>query len=742
MEQKLENKMKLNFNLNISKIISEIVFLMIIFGPLLSLLGQENSGIFIDTTKSDPTQRRETIIAGNNVETMISNWGGVGQGQQPISGIWPKGTQHDHIHEFTGFVAAQVPDSTGNRTIIISDGYIDGGGTRGEVDRVTGIEYKFHPLPGYFNNEQGQDEFANSLNENSWPARWPDKENDMGDPGWPGQWNGFFGKNQFQADNEAMFYLDDAWNNEFRFYPYNDLKDSVIGRRKGLGIQILTRFFQWSHPLAKDILFYYFDITNASDFDYSLLDPQTLVGNPITFGGFGDIGPGGRGTSDDNAWYNTDVDMFYGWDNDNIGVWDVFSDIPPGYMGWKFLESPGLIDLLDNDNDGLVDERRDNEAGAWIFGPIGIYGDPNDHFEGDEDGDWLAAMDDVGTDGQGPLDDGYTLPDADGTEGNGIPDQVEPNFGKLDNDESDQIGLTAASAPLYGTIFISDEAAMWERIQPGYFVQPTQSVNQFWLFASGPIALHPKGTERFSTAFLFAFTEPSLFRVATISQRIFNSDYKFAKPPKQPNVRAIAGDGKVTLIWDERAELSRDPIYGYDFEGYKIWKSTDPQFLDGEFVTDSYGAKVYRAGIAQFDYDNGLSGPHSLQYGETLGAPSGSHYNMGDDTGLKHYFVDEDVINGRTYYYAVVSYDTGYDTTYFERGLSDLEGLLPITPSESPASIIVQGGLITRTDRNTVVVTPSTRAGNFSDASVSDEGEAEHTEGRASGGVQVSIIEP
>ena len=49
---------------------------------------------------------------------------------------------------------------------------------------------------------------------------------------------------------------------------------------------------------------------------------------------------------------------------------------------------------------------------------------------------------DVGSDGIGPFDEDYTGPDVDGTEANGKPDQGEPNFGILDKDESDQLGLT------------------------------------------------------------------------------------------------------------------------------------------------------------------------------------------------------------------------------------------------------------------------------------------------------------
>ncbi len=718
----------MNSNYQLHTIIFKIVFLIMSGFLSSSIMAQNNGEIWIDPNKSDPTQRRSIIMNGNNVEAFVGNWGGVSKPQEPISGVWPRGSGHDHLHEFTGFIAARVPDTTGTYVVIISDSYTASGGTQGEYDPVTNIDYKYHPVPGYFNNEQGQDEFANSLNPESWPNSWPGK-----DATWDGNWNGFFGNNIFNADQESMFYVDDAWNTEFAFFPFDDAADSV--RRGGLGVQILTRFFQWSHPLAKDILFYYFDITNAGEFDYE------LENIPIYFGGFGDINPGGNGSSDDDAWFDSEVDMIYAWDHDNIGVWTTSIDIPPGYMGWKFLESPGIqTDGFDNDNDGLIDEKRDNAAGNVIFGPVGKYGEAKEHFEGDEDGDWLVQTNDVGSDGSGPLDEGYPGPDADGTEGNGIPDQGEPNFGKLDNDESDQIGLTAASAPLYGTIRISDEESMWPRIQPGYFVQPTQSVNQFWLFASGPLSLLSRDTERFSTCYVFSFTERNLFQVAGVAQRIFDADYTFAKPPKQPTLTAIAGDKQVTLLWDELAELSRDPVYGFDFEGYRIIRSTDPQFLDTDNVTDATGNIVFKVPIAQFDYKNGLSGPHPLQYGEELEAPTGGHFYMGDDTGLQHYYVDTDLVNGRTYYYAVTAYDKGYDDDFFDRGLSNTEFLLPITPSESPASIIVTGGLITRMDKNTAMVTPTSKASNFDDAIVANNGELVHNAGVATGGISAIVV--
>ncbi|MCP4413146.1 MAG: hypothetical protein GY808_11355, partial [Gammaproteobacteria bacterium] len=189
------------------------------------------------------------------------------------------------------------------------------------------------------------------------------------------------------------------------------------------------------------------------------------------------------------------------------------------------------------------------------------------------------------------------------------------------------------------------------------------------------------------------------------------------------------------------AELSRDPVYGIDREGYLTIRSTNPQFLDVKNVTNANGNDVFKVPIAQFDLSNGLTGPHALQFGQELEAPNGSHFYMGDDTGLQHYYIDKDLVNGRTYYYAVTAYDKGYDTDYFERELSDTEFLLPITPSESPASIVVTSGLITRMDRNTVVVTPTTKTSNFNDAFIEGDGDLMHSEGPATGKISAMVVD-
>src|SRR4030095_2248214 len=126
---------------------------------------------------------------------------------------------------------------------------------------------------------------------------------------------------------------------------------------------------------------------------------------------------------------------------------------------YTYLETPGRpFDGIDNDGDGITDERRDNGPGTLIVGQQAIrdfvtaaydlskfeqtYG-PLDQrpgyingrwWTGDEDIDWDSFVDDVGADGVADTHDTGEL--------DGVPTDGEPHFGRTDVHESDQIGLT------------------------------------------------------------------------------------------------------------------------------------------------------------------------------------------------------------------------------------------------------------------------------------------------------------
>jgi hypothetical protein len=167
----------------------------------------------------------------------------------------------------------------------------------------------------------------------------------------------------------------------------------------------------------------------------------------------------------------------------------------------------------------------------------------------------------------------------------------------------------------------------------------------------------------------------------------YAENYQFATAPETPIVNTVAGNGKVTLYWDSAAEYSFDPLSGHDFEGYRIYRSTDAMWKDMKSINDTYGNKVYSVPIAQFDLDNDYSGffPDENR---------GFMYPLGENTGLTHSFTDTTVTNGIRYYYAVVSYDRG-STSY------------GIPPTECPIILdINQVGEVEKKGTNVVEVTP------------------------------------
>ena len=157
---------------------------------------------------------------------------------------------------------------------------------------------------------------------------WPDKMDDQIDPGWPYAWNGYFGKDIKNADQESYFVMDDYNNKEFGFIP-----DSTDEMRRGLGLRVSARGLQWSNALVEDILFCLYDVKNIGT---TQLDKVVFgqfagpaIGNTVTQGG---------DNGDDNGAFVLEESLVYSYDEDNLGStgWT-----PVGYYGAAFLESPG-----------------------------------------------------------------------------------------------------------------------------------------------------------------------------------------------------------------------------------------------------------------------------------------------------------------------------------------------------------------------------------------------------------------
>jgi len=385
-------------------------------------------------------------------------------------------------------------------------------------------------------------------------------------------------------------------------------------------------------------------------------------------------------------------------------------------------------DGKDNDGNGAVDENMDEGIDEMVDEAR------NDGI--DNDGDWNPLTDDVGLDGV-PNTGDYGEGDGKPTSGAGTGLPGEPNIDVTDVSETDQIGITNAQKIAAGGLNINSDAQMWfDFLIPGKFFEPFPVITgDYDLFVSSSFfPLKAGQTEPISLAVILAngpLQDPggkarkaAILRKRIRVQETYNNDYQFANAPLIPTLTAIAGNNKVTLYWDDVAESSFDRYIskiggnGHDFEGYKLYRASDPAFLDAETITNGFGNLQFKKPIAIFDLKDGITGFDSVGI-------DGVHYYLGNDSGIKHSFVDSTVKNGFKYYYALVSYDFGYP----QGG---------IIPAESPMRISVQEDGSVKLGKNVVVVTPEAPSAGYMPPTL---GEIQHVKGSSTGKIGYEIID-
>ena len=735
------------------------------------------------------------VLDGNLIQTNFRNHGELSRWMDIPWGVWPRDIGGRHIDGVGVVVAGKVvgnrtspdvaPYFTATTDTILNPLSIHYRQAGLRQSPRTGDIYGWLPIPGFNNRDRVNDLLqaepvpALSNDDSSWPAFWPDRLNEE-DPGWPDTWNGRDGRFA-SADLESFYVMDDFSDLEYAFgieetgphsefgvYHPSDI-DSTIG---GLAMQMQVRIFQWANVLAEDTAFLIYRITNKGDYKQDSLFFAQIV----------DYGLGFE-EADDNANFDPVLDVVYGWDRDGIGepTFAGQGTYDLGYTGFAFLESPANdLNGIDDDVDGITDESRfdNNYLVLSSQEEIDAYVDANyiredfEEFYGeaiedrpayqeglwyttDENLDWVGFEDangnglrddgeslnnDVGRDGLGDLDFGYPGPDA--GEGDGIPTDGEPNYNQLDVDESDQIGLTGfdlGTRPEYESgDNLRDDTWLWGKIEEHLFEDPDQpplvsplaDEEPFLLFVSGPVELaneesNERSTDFFSTAWIFGNDEQDFFKNRRTVQSIYNADYNFAQPPITPNLTAVAADQRVILSWDDIALLSYDRfLQENDFEGFKLYRSTNNIFNDTRTITDVNGTPIFYEPLEQWDLDNDISGNVTVLDGDAV-------YNLGSNTGLAFSYIDDEVVNGKTYYYALVSYD---------KGVPGEGGAPGIDPQESPFRVTVnQQGLVSGTSTNTAAVVPTTPpAGFVAGGSSSDLSNV--TTGIGTGSASVTII--
>jgi hypothetical protein len=742
------------------------------------------------------------VLDGNLIETNFRNHGELSRYNDRPFGIWPRGTTNRHIDGIGFYVSGSVtgerlnwpqffPDATSDTLVNPASHHFrpDAGGVKAPLGPIWG----WLPKPG-FHNDRRIDPITRTRNpvpamsndRASWPDFWPDRMDNPDDPGWPGQWNGYFGKGVLQADLETYYVIDDFGDNEYVVTPDGQLyspfgvffpnsRDSTMG---GLGLTVSVRYLQWANVLAEDTMFMLYEITNSGDYDHGAKPREGLYFYKVVDYGL----PGISGQEDRGIGaFDPQFNLAFGWDADGIGRDFSGRLYPTGYVGFAFLESPANpFDGRDNDEDGVIDERRDSGPGMLIEGRENIrayvesnynmaifqnttiyqgYGPLEERpayiagrwWTGDENMNWVGFTDlnengvwdegeplndDLGMDGLGPFDPGYSGPDT--GEADGIPTAGEPNFDAIDVRESDQIGLRGFNLDDRRVYQSGDnlrnDTWLWQRISDSEFPLGTLpdafevfDIEPYLLFMSGPVNLPPGRTDFFSLGWLFGTDRNDFYRNRATVQNIYDANYRFAQPPIPPTLTAIPGDGRVVLAWDTLSIRSFDRFtQEFDFEGYRLYKGTDPLLSDARVITNVDGVPTFYRPIAQWDLINEYQGPVAVLGGSAT-------YNLGENTGLQFYYVDENVNNGVRYYYALVAYDRGVWTD---------DGLLEIDPQENTFNFSVDAfANIRGVSDNAAVVVPRPKAAGFV-AGGANEDLSTVTSGLGTGSIQVEVVNP
>jgi len=507
---------------------------------------------------------------------------------------------------------------------------------------------------------------------NQFQLTWP--ENIYGERVWPGlraidATSLQILPDYFRADQEVVFNFTDI-NYSKKGYPYRvEYIDFLDEQLQGfeIGAKASGAVLAFNENYAMDFLFFDLKIVNTSRWNYKnvylgLYCEPSIEREDID-----------RRYYDDNYFINYLLNDTNDQFNYNLAYYDfAFNPLPPNgsvdLLGIKLLKTPlaSNNDGIDNDRDGQIDEPEGEQVGlsGWHWANTnGAYS--YTYFPG---GTFVHLLDH-------PLKRGELI-----------------QYKLLAGD-------TTGLLPIEQSRFFYSDLG---NIDPNY---DRFDKNQRFplvpatLLSSGPFTWNSGDTVRFAFAVVFGENLEKLKSNCRVAQKIFDNDYLRMSPPQPPTVKAVAGDKKVTLYWDDRAERDVDFLTGYsDFEGYRIYRTSVAPALNqwGKPIHDGQGKLVGFLPLAQFDLVNDIQGLD----------PQYPHLYLGSNTGLRHSWSDTTVQNGVTYWYAVCAYDRGITADSLQN------------PDGWPLFRSLENSRGTDPDRyrNLVSVTPGTQPSNYQES--------------------------
>lgn len=259
---------------------------------------------------ADHSPAKSLVMNANTISTIVYNTAeisGPGVTSNVLDFVW-KGLGYGY--EFGFMVGAKVPTehNPSDSVTIISEGIGASSHSTADGDFAPDgfTKWGFLPIAGYGNTASL--EIANNQNPSTWDSTWP-------------QWPGKFGSPI--ADLETFYAVDDFSNAEFDYFPL-----PADTTKRGLGIKVEARLYQFAHPNLEDVLFSFFEIQN--------MGPKPLT--QMVAGIFGDPHIGGSSDyGDDSQDFDSTRKILYSWDVDHISG---TSSITPGYFGTIMIETP------------------------------------------------------------------------------------------------------------------------------------------------------------------------------------------------------------------------------------------------------------------------------------------------------------------------------------------------------------------------------------------------------------------
>ncbi len=223
---------------------------------------------------------------------------------------------------------------------------------------------------------------------------------------------------------------------------------------------------------------------------------------------------------------------------------------------------------------------------------------------------------------------------------------------------------------------------------------------------AGPMTLAPGESDTLIAVVVMGESRDALFKNARFARQLYESGWQPIRPPLEPVVRGEESSGKVRIIWDDRSEniALNEKNKRQSFEGYKLYRSSDGGKTWGSLaITDENGTIADYVPMGQWDLLDGIVGPSDQLPTFQRGNDSGldeimevvprdttilemaggdtvffGHFQAGDTTGRRIY-VDNDVLDGLTYKYAVVAYSSG----------DDVAGIPPVQSSKNSGTQII-----------------------------------------------------